>query len=207
MNACSQFFLPAFLVLCLTSITSAAVVVVPELTTYVPGESIELRVELPAISNLASYTIDVLVDSPGGVAGVDFDIDESASGNDTGSPVFVDATNFDQFVGVDAGRLFYSVGNFIDPDSTDITPGVNDVAAVFTLTTEASLSGPLSISIDADNLILDQPGLPFQSVDGFDGIIADTVAIAPVVLTAVPEPSVVAGLVFVIGSFGSRRRR
>ena len=187
----------------------AAVTLSVDADTYTPGESIGVRVELPPISALASYTIDVLIRSPdgtAGTAGTDYAVDTTTSGNAPSGAIFPDH-NFAQFAGINPdGGIFYSVTNDTDPASVDVTDA-NNIAAVFHLRTAATFTGPLILRIDADNLILDQPGIPFQSVEGFDLIVADTLAAGAITLRAIPEPASAALFAPALIAVTTRRRR
>lgn len=199
-------FLLALTLTTLAASAPAAVTLSIDADTYTPGESIDVRVELPPISTLASYTIDVLIQAPDGTAGTDYDVDTTTSGNAPAGAVFPD-DNFAQFAGTNPdGGIFYSVTNDTDPAPVDVTDA-NNIAAVFRLRTAATFTGPLTLRIDADNLILDQPGIPFQSVEGFDLIVADTLDAGGITLRSIPEPSLAALFAPAFMALATRRRR
>src|SRR5687767_8394436 len=62
--------------------------------SYVPGQPIAFDVRLPAVTNLGSYNVDVVLEASAGVAGTDFFFDVAATTAAATNYVFPSATSF-----------------------------------------------------------------------------------------------------------------
>lgn len=167
--------------------TAAAEITVlsPNGSSFAAGEAIELKIMLPELTNLGSYEIIGMLSGDNGSAGTDFFFETPPATPETPTYVFDSSDNFLANV-VSPSRLSISDFTFADPGATT---GVDDGLASLSVATATTYSGELTVSIDAPNLILDQPdGNP---VSNFGLIQNDTALRGSVTVTiaAVPEPN------------------
>ncbi|QDV43853.1 hypothetical protein Enr13x_37130 [Stieleria neptunia] len=205
MNSQKTLSLTLLTLVALFGSTDAAEVTVlsPNGSSFAPGEQIEFRVTLPELSNLGSYeTIGVLTGSNGS-AGVQYFFEAPPAVPAASKYVF---DNSDTFLAnpIDAARVSLSDFTLAGMGPVVFTDVNDGIASVF-VNTASTFSGEITLSIDAANLVLDQPdGTP---VSNFATIQSDTAArgFATVTVTAIPEPGV-SLLAFLAGMFTVARR-
>jgi hypothetical protein len=198
----------------LFSATAAAEVTLVPLSfsqdTYVPGDDIVFDVQLPAITNLGTYNLDIIIAGELPNASTDFNVEESGIIPATTNYVFGSNENFFQAVNTFSSTQLLLTGSDFADSGTDVVVGVNDAVASVRVTTLSTYTGDLFFSVDPDGLILDQPNDdPFliNPVIEFDDIRNAVRSAAPFRIRAVPEPSSLATLCFSVGLIASRRRR
>ena len=173
---------------------------------FVPGTPFGFQVRLPAITNLGSYNIDIVLESSIGVAGTDFFFDVAGTEPAVTNYVFPSSSNFFDAVNVDAPmRHRISLTDF-NLAGLNVAPDANDRVADVKVQTAPTFSGSLSVFVDTPLLILDTPNITPTPVQGFSAIQAAIAAAGPVDLMPVPEPSTVllAAMLLAILSFASK---
>ncbi|QEG43104.1 PEP-CTERM sorting domain-containing protein [Roseimaritima ulvae] len=171
-------------------------------TKFTPGTPFTVSVELPALTNLASYNIDILLSSSTGTAGTDFFFDGGATTAAPTNYVFPAADWFDATSNLDSSSTERLTLSDFDAGflGYDVVPGVNNSLAQVVVSTLPGFTGELSLSIDTGGLLLDTPdfapNFSFIPVVEFDGTVVDTSASSPVAIpsastavSAVPEPT------------------
>jgi hypothetical protein len=156
---------------------------------YKPGDPIAFEVRMPAITNLGSYNIDLVLESSTGTAGVDFYFDVAATQPASAHYVFLSTANFFDAANVDSASRHRLTLTDFDLEGMNAVPGTNDRVATVVLQTLSSFFGHLALSVDTEGLILDTPDSP-TPVSGFDTLQADIAASGVSVIVPVPEPSV-----------------
>jgi hypothetical protein len=158
-------------------------------SSYTPGQPIAFDVHLPAITNLGSYNIDLVLESAAGTAGVDFFFDVAATVSAATNYVFTSPANFFDAANVDSAMRHRITLTDFDFVGVDVVPGSNDRVATVVFQTDATFAGTLELFVDADGLILDTPVVTPTPVPGFDTLRADIAASEPIELDPIPEPS------------------
>jgi hypothetical protein len=146
-------------------------------------------VRLPAISNLGSYNIDLVLESTVGTAGVDFFFDVAATVPASMNYVFPSSANFFDAVNVDSQSRHRITLTDFDLVGIDVVPAANDRVAAVVIQTAATFSGQLALFADTDGLILDTPDITPTPVPGFDSLRSDIAEGGTSQLPAVPEPT------------------
>jgi hypothetical protein len=159
---------------------------------YQPGGPVAFEVQLPAITDLGSYNIDLVVEGSVGIAGTDFFFDVGATGPASTNYVFPSTANFFDAENIDSPTQHRITLSDFDFVGVNVVPGTNDRVATVWLQTLASYTGSLNIFVDASNVILDTPDEEPTPVQGFAAIQADIQEAGAVPLPVVPEPSSVA---------------
>ena len=157
---------------------------------FVPGEAFTFTVGLPPITDLGSYDIDVVLTGDG-VAGTDFAFNLAAT-----EPValvdgyvFPSNTNFFDAVNTPAANEQRLTVTDFDFGGADVVTGVNDRTASVVVDVAPGFTGLLSLSIDADSLILDSSATAPTPVAEFSDIVQATLTAGAVDLPAIPEPA------------------
>ncbi len=173
---------------------------------FTPGVSFVISVSVPAITNLGSYNIDLLIEGDVGDAGSDFYFDESATTAAAVGYVFPSqdffffSTNLESTL---TQRLTLSDFDFV---GADVVLGVNSAIAQVVVSTLPSFVGSLTFTIDSDFLILDTPDPVPTPVDEFFAIQSATAMLPATTLSAIPEPSSALFLLLIgVGACGRRR--
>lgn len=161
---------------------------------YTPGEPQTVNVTLPAIADLGSYNVDLVLTSDTGVAGTDFFFDAAATGPAAGNYVFPSSANFFDAANLDAARTQRLTLTDFDFSGVDVIPGVNDQVATVTINTRPGFFGTLSLSVDSAGLILDTPDASPTPVASFSAVQSATGQQASASTVAIPEPASVAVL-------------
>jgi hypothetical protein len=179
--------------------------------TYVPGEDIVFDIQLPTITNLATYNVDVVIEGVGAIAGNEFRVVNDKVVPATTTYVFGSSARFALAVNTASiNQVIVTTTDFVDA-GTDVVVGVNDAIATVRVDTLPSFRGDLVFSVDADQLILDQfdpVGFAFEPVAEFGAIQTATRVTSPIRITAVPEPGSCLALSLIAGGWiGARRRR
>jgi hypothetical protein len=156
--------------------------------SFIPGGALSFDVVLPNVSNLGAYNIDLLLESTRGNAGVDFYFDVAATAPATSHYVFPSSVNYFDAANVDASLRHRLTLSDFDFAGADVVAGVNHVVAHVLVRTSPDLFALLTLSVDANALILDTPAVTPTPVDGFAALVSDIVASGPVRLVPVPEP-------------------
>jgi hypothetical protein len=157
-------------------------------SNFTPGQPVSFDVHLPAITNLGSYNIDLLLESNVGIAGVDYFFDAAASLPAATHYVFPSTANYFDSVTVDSTTRDRITLTDFDFSGVNVVTGSNDQVAKVVFHTSASFHGPLSISVAAPLLILDTPNETPTAVSGFSGIQDGVVSAGSVNIVVVPEP-------------------
>jgi hypothetical protein len=177
--------------------------------SYIPGQPVVFDVRLPAISNLGSYNMDLVLEGTTGTAGVDYFFDVAATLPAAASYVFPSSANFFDAVNVDSPTRHRLTLTDFDVAGVHVVADQNDRVATIVVRTSIGFNGPLSLFIDAPSLILDTPSVVPTPVPGFNTIQADIAAAGPAVLPAIPEPSSTAIVMTGLGvmlAYSVRRR-
>lgn len=190
----------ASLILLLTSAASiAAPVGINGLNgNYTPGDSLSFEVSLPAIANIGSYNIDLVLTGSTGMAGTDFFFDVAATDAASSNYIFASTANYFDAVNIDSPLVHRLTLSDLDLSGVDVVAGINDQVATVVIGTSASFLGDLSLVVDSAGLILDTPDATPTPVQGFDAIVSDTDAAGDTTLVPVPEPT--SGLLLVLMS-------
>jgi hypothetical protein len=171
--------------------------------SYIPGQPVVFDVRLPAISNLGSYNMDLVLESTTGTAGVDYFFDVAATLPAAASYVFPSSANFFDAVNVDSPTRHRLTLTDFDLAGVHVVADQNDQVATIVLRTSLGFNGPLSLFIDAPSLILDTSDVVPTPVPGFNTIQTDIAAAGRVDLAPVPEPrsiaTMLAGLALLLG--------
>lgn len=173
---------------------------------YTPGEQVSFDIELPAVTNLGSYNIDVAMESNAGTAGIDFYFDVEATAPAAMKYIFPSTANFFDAATIDSvirERVTLTDFNFV---GINVAPGVNHRVATVVFHTSPTFNGSLSVYVDASLLILDTPDIVPTPVPGFGELQLDIAAATPDRLTAIPEPASVLLLSSWIAGACVRRR-
>jgi hypothetical protein len=170
-------------------IVAAPIVISGVGATFVSGDTFAFDVIFPPLTDLASYNVDVVLESPTGTAGTDFFFDIAATVPAGTNYVFSSDVNFFDAANVDSPSVHRLSLTDFDLSGVDVATGVNDVVAHVAVTTSAGFLGPLTIRVDADGLILDTPAVEPTSVEQFRATQTDTENAPSVVLDPVPEPA------------------
>jgi len=157
--------------------------------SFIPGGALSFDVVLPNVSNLGAYNIDLLLESTSGNAGVDFYFDVAATAPATSRYVFPSSVNYFDAANVDASLRHRLTLSDFDFAGADVVAGVNHVVAHVVVRTSPDLFAPLTLSVDANALILDTPAVTPTPVDGFAALVSDIAANGGVQLNPVPEPN------------------
>lgn len=178
-------------------------------SSFTPGQAVSFDVHLPALTNLGSYNIDLLLESNVGTAGVDYFFDGVATLPAAAQYVFPSTTNYFDSVTVDSPTRDRITLTDFDFSGANVVTGTNDQVAKVVFQTTASFHGPLSISVDAPLLILDTPDETPTAVSGFSGIQNGVASAGSISVVSVPEPSslgaVTMALVGILLAVRSRR--
>jgi hypothetical protein len=158
-------------------------------SSYTPGQPVAFDVRLPAITELGSYNIDLVLESTSGTAGVDFFFDVAATAPTVTNYIFPSAVNFFDAVNIDSPSQHRITLTDFDVAGVNVIPGANDRVATVVFQTTSNFDGPLSVFVAAPLLILDTPNVVPTPVPSFDAIQDDIAAAGPIDLTPVPEPS------------------
>ncbi|OYP34497.1 hypothetical protein [Rhodopirellula sp. MGV] len=189
------------------SVLADAVQIIDAPTTYVSGDSLEFTVSVPAMTNLSSYQIDILLSSNFGSAGVDYSFGTITPASPGLGYVFESNDFFGTGFNLEsASTQRLSLSDF-DLAGINTFVGVNDYIATVQIDIARDFSGPLQLSIDASRLIFDGPDLTPTPVAEFDAIQNATFSRPVTLIAAVPEPS---NAIFIIGglsSLGFRRHK
>ncbi len=178
-------------------------------SSYPPGQPVMFDVRLPAISNLGSYNIDLVLESSVGSAGVDFFFDLAATMPAAASHVFPSSANFFDAVNTDSSTRHRITVTDFDFAGVNVLPGTNDRVATVVFRTAPTFNQPLQLYVDAPLLILDTPDPVPTPIEGFEALQNDIAAASPIELPAVPEPlslSLGASAFLTIFILGLRRR-
>jgi hypothetical protein len=163
-------------------------------TSYIPGQSIAFDVRVPAISNLGSYNIDLVLEGSVAGAGTDYFFSTALTTPASTNYVFASSANFVAAANIDSPTRHRITLTDFDLVGTNVVPSVNDRVARVVLQTVPSYRGQLDLFVDAPLLILDTPNVTPTSVMDFD-MIRDAIATTPPVeLSLVPEPSSIGGM-------------
>ncbi|MEL6108398.1 MAG: PEP-CTERM sorting domain-containing protein [Planctomycetota bacterium] len=199
-----------FGILILTSPASAGIMISSSDSTFTPGTAFAFSVELPSLTNLGAYNIDILLTGDTGTAGTDFFFDlaqtvPASSGYVFTTDVFfASATNNDSTL---TQRLTLTDFDFF---GLNVIPGVNSNIAEVVVQTSGGYTGNLTLSVDTTSLLLDTPDLIPTPVAEFSTVVTETAAATPATFTSssvVPEPSTFAIFSIAIATLGCRRRR
>lgn len=158
-------------------------------SSYQPGQPVSFDVVLPAISNLGSYNIDLVLESTTGTAGTDFYFDVAATTPAAASYVFPSSANFVDAANTDSATRHRITLTDFDLAGTNVVPGTNDRVATVVFRTLPTYSGALSLFADAPLLLLDTPDAVATPVPGFQSLQNDIAAAEHTTLTLVPEPT------------------
>ena len=192
-------------ILCQPVISAPIQLITGAPSTYQPGQPVEFDVRLPAVSNLGSYNVDLVLESAMGTAGVDFFFDVSATIPASANYVLSSSANFFDAANVDSPtRHRFTLTDF-DFAGVDVVAGINDQVAHVVINTTPTFAGQLSIFVDADGLILDTPDINPTPVSGFDALKSDIAASGPIGIDPVPEPSATVLLVWALAAGCIRR--
>jgi hypothetical protein len=156
--------------------------------SFTPGQPVSFDVSLPAITNLGSYNIDLILESSAGTAGVDYFFDAAATLPATTHYVFSSTVNYFNSVTLDSTTRDRITLTDFDFSGLNVVSGANDQVAKVVVQTSASFHGPLSISVVAPLLILDTPNAVPTAVSGFSAIQSGVASAEPAALPEVPEP-------------------
>jgi hypothetical protein len=176
---------------------------------YTPGQPVAFDVLLPAISNLGSYNIDLVLDSSTGTAGVDFFFDVAATVPATTHYVFPTAANYFDSATVDSPLRHRITLTDFDLSGVNVVPGTNDHIANVVYRTLPTFHGSLSVSVNAPLLILDTPDITPTPIAGFSGLRTDIASAGAVQVSPVPEPTSIGiiGFAVVAAILNNRRFR
>ncbi|MCC9601046.1 PEP-CTERM sorting domain-containing protein [Stieleria sp. JC731] len=200
-----RLLLLSFATLMSTAVSAAPVQLLYSNSAYTPGSSFTLSVGLPAATNLGSYQIDLLLSGNSGTAGVDYFFDLAGTDAAASGYVFPSDALFFDAVNTDSAMTQRLTLSDFDFTGVDVVPGTNSSVANVVVSTLPTYMGDLTFSVDAAALILDTPDLTPTPIDEFASIQADTFAVLPQTISAVPEPSSI--LLLVIGAVGVLARR
>jgi hypothetical protein len=156
-------------------------------SSYVPGQPVAFDVRLPAISNLGSYNIDLVLEGSSGVAGTDFFFDVAATFPAGTNYVFPSSANFFAAANVDLPTRHRITLTDFEIVGANVVPDQNDRVGTVVLRTVPGFDSPLSLFIDAPSLILDTPAMVPTPVSNYDAIRSDIAAAGPIGLLPVPE--------------------
>jgi hypothetical protein len=174
-------------------------------SSYSPGQPTAFDVRLPAIDNLGSYNIDLVLESTSGTAGIDFFFDLAATEPAAANYVFPMSSSFFDAIHVDSAMRHRLTLSDFDVLGANVVAGQNDRVATVVLRTAAGFNGPLRLFIDTPSLILDTPAVAPTPVANFDAV--QSAAAGAADLFPVPEPaSVVSMVIGVALTFACWRR-
>jgi hypothetical protein len=177
--------------------------------SYIPGQPVAFDLRLPAISNLGSYNMDLVLESTTGTAGVDYLFDVAATLPAAASYVFPSSANFFDAANVDSPTRHRLTLSDFNIAGANVVADQNDRLATIVVRTSLGFNGPLSLFIDAPSLILDTPDVVPTPVTGFNTIQADIAAAGRANLPAIPEPSstaIVMTALCLVLAYSARRR-
>ncbi len=158
-------------------------------SSYIPGQPVTFNVRLPAITNLGSYNIDVVLESTTGTAGSDFFFDVATAAPSVTNYVFPSTDNFFDAVNVDSPSQHRITLTDFDLVGVNVVTGVNDRVATVVFQTASTFDGPVSVFIAAPLLILDTPNITPTPIQDFETLRNDIAAAGAIELRSVPEPS------------------
>jgi hypothetical protein len=167
-------------------------------TTFVPGKTFTFDVKLPALSGLGSYNVDVVLESPTGIAGTDFFFDVAATIPSLTAYVFLSSANYFDAANVDSPARHRLTLTDFDLAGSDVEVGMNDMVAHVAVTTSPTFLGPLTVGIHADGLILDTPNIAPTPVEQFAMIQFETQNVPSLTLVPVPEPTSIMHVAWVL---------
>lgn len=178
------------------------------LNGYVPGQPNYFVLRLPAVTNLGSYNVELLLTSPTGVAGTDFYFDAVATHSISPGYVFPNASNFFTAANTLSGnRHSLTISDFALA-GTDIVPGVNDGIATVVFKTSPGFNGALSLALGQDSFQLDTPATVPTPVTGLATARSSVASNVDATVTPVPEPNIVCllNIAFIAATCAVRRR-
>ena len=175
-------------------------------SSYTPGQPTTFDVRLPAINDLGSFNIDLVLASDNGTAGIDFYFDVAATFPASTNYVFPSSANFVDATNVDSAIRHRLTLTDFDFTGANVAPGTNDRVANVVFQTAPNFAGRLSFLVDAAALILDTPNFEPTPVPDFNAIQAGVAEALPIVLQPVPEPSTISLLVLAVGGICLRLR-
>ncbi|WP_182867182.1 hypothetical protein [Stieleria mannarensis] len=175
-----------------------------------PGTGLNVSVELPSTTDLASYQIELVLSSNTGTAGIDFFFDDALTAAPATGYIFPSSAFFFPVVFNESSMAQRLVLSDFDFSPVDVTPGINNLVANVVVQTSATYIGELVLSVDATTLLLDNPTL--SPVVEYDAIVTATSTSPNAVFASssvVPEPSSLAiALSFLcMGHLRGRARR
>jgi hypothetical protein len=159
-------------------------------SAYTPGQPVTFDVRLPAMTNLGSYNIDLVLDGAAGTAGVDFFFDVPATIPAATNYVFPSSANFFDAVTLDSPTRHRITLSDFDLTGVNVVPGSNDRVANVVLRTSPGFRGQLGLFVHTDGLILDTSDINPTPVAGFDSLKSNIAASGTIQIEPVPEPSV-----------------
>jgi hypothetical protein len=117
-------------------------------TTYTPGTSFEFQLRVPALVDFTSYSLDLVFDTNV----TNPQLTASGSPAATGYP-FPSSAGFSSPASTQTGsqQVTLTISDSTSPGVT-VTPGTNDALATITVTPDASLTGPIQLSIGPTSL-------------------------------------------------------
>lgn len=152
-------------------------------SAYTPGTPFHVYVVLTGADDLASFSMDVILSCPQGVAGTDYFFSDAAQP----SLRYVFLNNLTLgFSHSAAGEETITVGDSLSDLLAEVStvPGVNDRLADITVGTLPSCTGDLTLSINNDTDFLFVDDKSGSSVPGYDSMVE---GLTPATV-AVPEP-------------------
>jgi hypothetical protein len=184
------FFQGVSFALCLVvaPLAAAAPIVLSGLPgSYTPGMPIMFQVELPPITDLGAYNIDLLLSSSIGEPGIDYGFDLDQTFPPASGYVFPSDANFFDALNNDSGSQRLTLTDF---DFSGVEVGsLNRIVATVVATTSPAFTADLVLTIDISTLLLDTPDTTPSAVAGFDDIASQTSGSSPAVIALVPEPT------------------
>ena len=173
---------------------------------YIPGGPITFDVLLTGAQDLSAYFVELVLEADVATVGSGADawFEEPAAPDSASNYVFIDDNIlFTATAGMIGGAHVLSMGDDIWPTSVNTAAGVNDLIATVTVSTVASMTGNLYISLDAETLELDD--VNGDPIPDFAALKTTLVAADPTEFTEVPEPTSV--LLLALGTAALLRRR
>jgi len=168
--------------------------------SYKPGESVSFDVHLPAMTDLGSYNIDVVLTSSVGTAGVDFFFDAAATLPAAANYLFPSTVYYFASATVDSATRDRITLSDFDFSGVNVVAGVNDQVAKVVFQTLPTFHGQLDAFIDATLLILDTADVESTPVGGFTALRSEIAAAGAIQLLPIPEPSTLFMAVFLLNT-------